>query len=89
MNAVLILNTLVAVLLFFFLSIFAIDFTIPFPRQVVVQFQQPVVKMACYILVYLVAYWNPVVSLLALMAVILVHVNEVMILRQITTPNKI
>lgn len=83
MSTTLISNTLVAVLIFFFLAVFAIDFTIPFPRELVMQFQNPAVKLLCYLAVYGVSYWNPVVSLLALMAVVFVHLNEVMIIRHL------
>jgi hypothetical protein len=83
MNPKVILNTIIAVILFLILSVYAVNFTIPWPKDVVVYFEEPIIKAAAYFAVYLTAYYNPVVSVLLLMLVLFLHVNEVMIINKI------
>lgn len=78
MNTV--LNTLIAILLFFMICIFALDFTIPYPKWMIIYFQMPAVKILVYMVLYFTAYYNPVISLLLMIGALMLHINEVFII---------
>lgn len=71
------LNTLLVVVLYFVVSIWALDVRIPFPRWMIVGFREPYIKIAAYLGVYALSYYNPVISILALVMVVMLHSNDV------------
>ncbi len=81
MNTSIILNSLIVVVMYFIICIFALDVRIPFPKMFVILFHEPYVKIIVYMSVYLISYYNPVVSLMFLIFVILLHSNDISVLK--------
>ena len=72
-------NSIITILLFFCIAVYSLDFTIPYPRLIFTYFQLPAVKIVVYMSLYFIAYYNPVISILALVAVLMLHLNEIFI----------
>ena len=81
MNTIVIINTLLIVLIFFGISVYALDIKIPFPQQLVIMFHDPSIKIVFYFGVYLLSFYNPIISMLALVFVVLLHSNDILLLR--------
>ena len=82
MSPQLILNTLIATLLYFIICIFALDIKVPYPKSVIVHFHEPYVKLIVYLTLYFVSYYNPIISLLLMMVIVFIHANDVEIVSQ-------
>jgi hypothetical protein len=48
---------------------------IPYPKEVIVFFSEPFVRIMAYALIYQVAYYNPVISIFALICVVSLHLD--------------
>ncbi len=81
MNTSIILNSLIVVVLYFIISIFALDLRIPYPKLLIVKFHEPYIKILVYMCVYLSSYYNPIISLLCLILVVLLHSNDISVLK--------
>ena len=77
-----VMNTLMVILLYFIISIYAIDFKVPLPKWVVVNFHEPYAKVIAYLFVYYLSYHNPIVSLLFAILVIMIHANDVLVIKK-------
>ena len=75
-------NTIIVIILFFFIAVYSIDFTIPYPRVLFTYFQLPAVKIMLYMFLYIVAYYNPIVSLLLLIIIVMLHLNETLFVKR-------
>lgn len=80
MNHTLVLNSLLVVLLYFVISVFSLDIKIPYPKSLVIVFHEPFVKIVLYMTIFLLASYNPLVSLFALIFVVLMHDNDIELL---------
>lgn len=81
MNTSIILNSLIVVVLYFMISIFALDVRIPFPKTFIIFFHEPYVKILVYMCVYISSYYNPIISLMFLILVVLLHSNDISVLK--------
>ena len=70
-------NIFASLILLLILIAFGLDMKVPYPPHILRNFDQPLVRLMTYIALYLVAYYNPVVSILAFMCVIFLHVDYV------------
>lgn len=77
MDPSLIINTLSVVFLYFVISIFSLDMKIPYPKQVVIMFHEPLSKIVAYLVVFCLASYNPILSILTLILVIFLHDNDI------------
>ena len=82
MSHQLILNTLIVTLLYFIICIFSLDIRVPYPKSVIVHFNEPYVKLVSYLVIYFVSYYNPIVSMLLMVMVVLIHTNDVEIVKK-------
>lgn len=78
-NNLVIYNGVITAMLFFFIAVYSLDFTIPYPRFIFTYFQLPAVKIIVYMSLYMVAYYNPIISILALIAIVMLHLNEIFV----------
>ena len=58
---------------------FGLDIITPYPKEWVIYFNEPIVKIATYVAIYHVAYYNPVISILIMVAVLLLHTDMIML----------
>jgi hypothetical protein len=82
MSPQLILNILIVTLLYFIICIFSLDIRVPYPKSVIVYFNEPYVKLVAYLVLYVVSYYNPIVSLLLMMVIVFLHTNDVAIVKK-------
>lgn len=70
-----IINAFIILLELVMIVAFALDMRVPYPPEVIKAFHQPVVRLIMYILLFLVAYYNPIVSLLLAVCIITLHID--------------
>lgn len=81
MNTTVITNTLLMVSIFFGISVYALDIKIPFPQRLVIMFHDPASRIMFYFGVYLLSFYNPIISMLALVFIVLLHSNDLLLLQ--------
>jgi len=79
-NTKIITNSVITFLMIVFISLFGLELTIPYPKIVVQTFDEPVARILLYFAAYLLAEYNPVISLLYVMLLIFVHVDYINII---------
>jgi len=72
-----VINIILSLLLLIVIIAFGLDMKVPYPPHVVRNFDQPLVRLLTYVALYMIAYYNPVVSILAFMCVIFLHIDYV------------
>lgn len=72
-----VVNIILSLLLLTILIAFGLDMKVPYPPHLLRNFDQPLVRLMTYIAVYLIAYYNPIVSVLAFMCILFLHIDYV------------
>lgn len=75
MNNKIIINISVIFVLFLLIIIFGLDIKTPYPKEIVVYFNEPMVKIGAYVLIYHISYYNPIISIMLLLLVLMVHTD--------------
>jgi hypothetical protein len=73
-------NIVIMTLMIIFISLFGLELTIPYPKIVVTMFDEPLARILLYFAAYILAEYNPIISLLYLMLLIFVHVDYINII---------
>lgn len=71
------INAMLSFALFCVLVAFGLDMKVPYPRQVIIAFSRPMNRALCYICLYVMAYYNPIISILMFMCITLLHTDYV------------
>jgi hypothetical protein len=77
-----IINISILFLMFLLIIIFGLDLVTPYPKKLVVYFNEPIVKIAVYLGIYHVSYYNPVISVILMIAVLLLHADMIMLVEK-------
>jgi hypothetical protein len=78
-------NSMAVVVLITFLGFVSTNINQPYSSTVYEYFSEPVVRVLAYLGVFALAEYNPVISLLALMALVMLHIDY----NNLSTPLKI
>lgn len=78
-NYKMIINAAILILLYFVISIFSIDIRIPYPKNIIIAFNEDYIKLLSYISIYFIAYYNPIISIVMLIFIVLLHTNHVLV----------
>lgn len=70
-------NLTICLILLMLLIAFGLDMRVPYPSQVIQGFTEPIVRLISYVALYNLAYYNPVVSILAFMCLVFLHIDYV------------
>ena len=70
-------NAVVCMVLFALLVMYGLDMKVPYPRKIVQAFDEPYIRVLTYFAVYYVAYYNPIISVLLFMCVMLLHIDYI------------
>ena len=75
MNIYVISNLLILIMLLAWLIYYGINLKIPYPKKVIEEFDKPFVRCICYIILYLIAIYNPILGLLSGISLLLLHLD--------------
>lgn len=81
-NNKIVLNMLLIILLYFIICIYSIDVRIPYPKWVIVNFNEPYVKVLVYLFLYFISYYNPIISILLTILLVMLHTNDVLVIKK-------
>lgn len=70
-------NSMISILLFCVLVAYGLDMRVPYPQYVIDAFDKPVVRILSYISLYLMAYYNPIISILMFMCLMFLHIDYI------------
>ena len=52
-------------------------------KYIIMKFNEDYVKLISYISIYFIAYYNPIISILLLIFIVLLHTNHVLVVRNV------
>lgn len=77
MNTVALVNASILLVLLMVVMVYGIDMRVPYPKRVILAFDEPIVRILTYALIYHVAYYNAVISVFAVICVVFLHIDLV------------
>ena len=72
------INIAVISVIYIMITIYSLDIKIPYPKPLIIYFNQPWMKLLVYITLYFISYYNPIIALLAFIFVVILHTNDIM-----------
>lgn len=70
-----ILNLVVITTATIFIAIFSVDIKEPYPKSVIKMWAEPYIRFLAVIAIYLITLYNPTMGILALLGVLLLHLD--------------
>lgn len=77
MRNIMVANTIIIITLCLIMFLYSLDIKTPFPRFVLLYFDNPMVRIIVYFAVYCISFYNPIIALLTMLIVITVHLDYI------------
>ena len=69
------INALIVILQTILIVVYALDIKIPYPAFIITAFETPLTRILTYIVLFGIAYYNPIISVLSLVCVVTLHLD--------------
>jgi hypothetical protein len=81
MDNISILNIFVLIILITFIVKYCINIKILYPKWVVFVINEPIFRFILYLLIYLLSFYNPIISLYSLIIVLFIHIDYINLMK--------
>jgi hypothetical protein len=77
MDNIIIINSFILILLIVFIVKYCINIKIPYPKWIVFIINEPILRFNLYITIYILSFYNPIISLYLLIIILFIHIDYI------------
>jgi hypothetical protein len=76
MNLV-IINIIILLIIILIISSYCLNVRIPYPKNIINNFNEPIIRFVSYILIYCICVYNPILGLFSGVGILLLHIDYI------------